>query len=77
MKEKTSVTLSPDVLAEIDRLAGARLSRSAFIEDVLRRFLKDEERARRNAREVELLNRAADELGAEVLETLEYQAPWD
>ncbi len=77
MKEKTSVTLSPDVLAEVDRLAGPRLSRSAFIEDVLRRFLKEEERARRNAREVELLNRAADELGAEVLETLEYQAPWD
>ena len=77
MKEKTSVTLSPDVIAGIDRVAGSRQSRSALIEDVLRRFLKEEERARRNAREIELLNRAADELGAEVLETLDYQAPWD
>jgi Arc/MetJ-type ribon-helix-helix transcriptional regulator len=77
MKEKTSVTLSPEVLAGIDRLAGTRLSRSAFIEDVLRRFLKDAERARRDAREIELLNRAADELGAEILDSLDYQAPWD
>ena len=77
MKEKTSVTLSTEVIAGIDRLAGARVSRSAFIEGVLRKYLKDEERARRNAREVELLNRAADELGAEILDTLDYQAPWD
>jgi len=36
MKEKTSVTLSPEVLTGIDRLAGSKLSRSAFIEKVLR-----------------------------------------
>lgn len=77
MKEKTSVTLSPEVLAGVDRLAGSSVSRSAFIESVLRRYLKEEERARRNAREVELLNQAADELAAEIAETLEYQAPWD
>ena len=76
MKEKTSVTLSREVLAGIDRLAGPRLSRSAFIEDVLRQFLKAEARARRDARETELLNRAADELNREAEEVLEYQAPW-
>ncbi|MBI1740793.1 MAG: ribbon-helix-helix protein, CopG family [Acidobacteriales bacterium] len=76
MKEKTSVTLSPEVLAGIDRLAGSRLSRSAFIEHVLRRYLAEEVRAKRNAREVELLNRAADELNREAEEVLEYQAPW-
>jgi metal-responsive CopG/Arc/MetJ family transcriptional regulator len=76
MKEKTSVTLSPEVIAGIDRLAGSRVSRSAFIEDVLRRFLKDEERARRDAREVELLNRAADALNREAEDVLDYQAPW-
>jgi len=76
MKEKTSVTLSPEVLAGIDRLAGSRLSRSAFIEEVLRRYLNEEERARRNAREVKLLNRAADALNREAEDVLEYQAPW-
>ena len=77
MKAKTSVTLSPDVLAGIDRLAGAHVSRSAFVEQVLRRYLKEQERAKRDAREIELLNRAADELNTEILENLDYQAPWD
>jgi metal-responsive CopG/Arc/MetJ family transcriptional regulator len=77
MKEKTSVTLSAEVLAGIDRLAGSRLSRSAFIEGVLRHYLAEEVRAKRNARELELLNKAADELGAEIADALDYQAPWD
>jgi metal-responsive CopG/Arc/MetJ family transcriptional regulator len=77
MKEKTSVTLSAEVLAGIDRLAGSRLSRSAFIEGVLRRYLAEEVRAKRNVRELELLNKAADELGAEIEDALDYQAPWD
>jgi metal-responsive CopG/Arc/MetJ family transcriptional regulator len=77
MKEKTSVTLSRDVLAGIDRHAGSRVSRSAFIEDVLRRYLAAEERAKRDARELELLNKAADELNAEAEDVLQYQASWD
>jgi hypothetical protein len=32
MKEKTSITLSRDVLKDIDRLAGSKYSRSAVIE---------------------------------------------
>jgi metal-responsive CopG/Arc/MetJ family transcriptional regulator len=35
MKEKTSITLSREVLTGIDRIAGAKQSRSAFIERVL------------------------------------------
>ena len=77
MKQKTSVTLSPDVLAGIDRLAGKGHSRSALIEQVLRRFLAQQERARINARELELLNKFADELNAEAADALGYQAPWD
>lgn len=76
MKEKTSVTLSSDVLASIDRLAGVKYSRSAFIERVLRRYIADRERAQVNAREYELLNQFADELNAEAADTLQYQAPW-
>jgi len=40
MKRNTSITLSREVLAGIDRLAGSRQSRSAFIEAVLRGFLR-------------------------------------
>jgi metal-responsive CopG/Arc/MetJ family transcriptional regulator len=73
MKEKTSITLSTDVLAGIDRLAGSKLSRSALIEQVLRRYLREHARARLQARDLEQLNRAADELNAEAADVLDYQ----
>jgi metal-responsive CopG/Arc/MetJ family transcriptional regulator len=74
MKEKTSITLSSDVLAVVDRLAGPKLSRSAFIERVLRWYLRERERAQAQARDLERINQAADRLNAEAAEVLEYQA---
>jgi metal-responsive CopG/Arc/MetJ family transcriptional regulator len=73
MKAKTSLTLSEDVLAEIDRLAGSRISRSSYIESILRRYLQERERAKRDARDLEILNRNADALNAEAEEVLEDQ----
>jgi metal-responsive CopG/Arc/MetJ family transcriptional regulator len=77
MKEKTSVTLSRDVLKQIDRLAGRKHSRSAFIERVLREFLRQRTLAARNARDLELINASADQLNRDAGEALEYQAPID
>jgi len=74
MKEKTSITLSPEVLAGIDRLAGSKRSRSAVIESVLRLYLRQRERARIHARDLEILNRAADRLNAEAEDVLKDQA---
>ena len=74
MKEKTSVTLSREVLAKIDRLAGRRHSRSAVIEGVLRQYLRQRERAELNARDLEILNREADRLNAEMEDVLSFQA---
>ena len=74
MKEKTSVTLSPEVLAGIDRLAGTKHSRSAVIERVLRRYLRERARAAAQARDLTLLNDAADNLNLEAAEVLDYQA---
>ncbi|HEV7675451.1 MAG TPA: ribbon-helix-helix protein, CopG family [Candidatus Angelobacter sp.] len=73
MKEKTSVTLSPEVLAGIDRLAGTKHSRSAVIERVLRRYLREKARAAIQARDLVLLNDAADSLNLEAADVLEYQ----
>lgn len=77
MKEKTSVTLSTEVLAGIDRLAGPRYSRSAFIERVLRRFLRERARAEVQARDLQRINQAAERLNAEVADVLDYQASED
>jgi len=75
MKEKTSVTLSPEVLKSIDRLAGSKQSRSAFIEGVLQQYLRQRERAQRDARDIEIINRNAEQLNRDALDALEYQAP--
>jgi len=73
MKEKTSITLSPDVLAQVDQLAGSRMSRSAVIEQVLRSYLRERRRRRIHARDLERINAAADRLNREAAEVLEYQ----
>jgi metal-responsive CopG/Arc/MetJ family transcriptional regulator len=73
MKEKTSITLSKEVLAAIDRAAGSKQSRSAFIEAVLAQYLRKRARAQVEARDLELINKAADELNAEVEDILHHQ----
>lgn len=75
MKEKTSVTLSKEVLSGIDRLAGSKQSRSAFIESVLAAHLRARARAERDARDIEIINRNAERLNRDAEDGLEYQAP--
>ena len=75
MKEKTSVTLSRDVLAEIDGLVGRKSSRSAFIENVLRQYLRERARAKRDAWELDIINRNAARLNRDAEDGLEFQAP--
>jgi metal-responsive CopG/Arc/MetJ family transcriptional regulator len=75
MKEKTSITLSKEVLTGIDRIAGSKRSRSAFIESILSRYLRERAKAARDAREIELINKHADELNAEAEDVIRYQAP--
>lgn len=73
MKEKTFITLSSEILTAIDRLAGSKQSRSAFIERVLREFLRERARAAVQARDQERINAAAHRLNAEANDVLEYQ----
>jgi len=75
MKEKTSITLSKEVLTGIDRIAGSTQSRSAFIEAVLTQYLRKRARTQVEARDLELINKAANELNAEVEDILRYQDP--
>lgn len=75
MKEKTSVTLSKEVLCGIDRAAGSKQSRSAFIEAVLSQYLRSRARAERGARDLAIINRNAEQLNRDALDGLEYQAP--
>jgi metal-responsive CopG/Arc/MetJ family transcriptional regulator len=75
MKQKTSITLSSDVLREVDRSAGSKASRSSFIENVLREYFKARVREALNARDAALINAHADYLNREMEDVLRYQAP--
>jgi metal-responsive CopG/Arc/MetJ family transcriptional regulator len=74
MKEKTSISLSSDLLAKIDHLAGSKISRSALIEHVLRNYFRERTRRKTHARDLQRINAAANRLNSEAAEVLEYQA---
>ena len=74
MKAKTSLTISQDLLAHLDRLAGPKTSRSAFIEKILRDFVDKRQRERRIAQEVAAINAHAEKLNAEMQDALSFQA---
>ena len=74
MKLKTSLTLSEDLIETLDRLAGSKVSRSAFIENILRDFVGRRAQARRDAREIAAINRHAAALNTEMSDALSFQA---
>jgi metal-responsive CopG/Arc/MetJ family transcriptional regulator len=76
MKTKTSVTLSSDLLTEIDRKAGGAGFRSAFIEGILFAYFRAKSREAIELRDRRLLDAAADRLNREASDVLDYQT-WD
>ena len=73
MRVKTSVTIDERVLRAIDKAAGRHKSRSRLIEDAAREFLERRTRADREARDLEILDRAATALNREMADVLLYQ----
>jgi len=73
MKKKVSITLSTDVLARVDQLADSKYSRSAIIELVIQNYLGQREGSDTEARDLELINGAADRLNLEGAAVLDYQ----
>ena len=73
VKVKTSVTLSKDLVQQLDELASEHGSRSAALEEALREFLEHRKRRQRNARDLRILNSNADSLNREAADVLEYQ----
>ncbi len=60
-------------MASIDKLAGPKMSRSAYIEQILRGFLDRRAQARKSAREVAAINRHAAQLNSEMSDALTFQ----
>jgi metal-responsive CopG/Arc/MetJ family transcriptional regulator len=76
MRTKTSVSLSPELLAEIGRVVGRNANRSEFLEKAAWDRVALLKRRRREARDSRILDRRARVLNSEALDVLEYQADW-
>ena len=74
MRVKTSVTIDERVLRAIDKTTTRHKSRSRVIEDAAREFLARRNRTAREARDLEILNQAADDLNREMNDVLAFQA---
>jgi metal-responsive CopG/Arc/MetJ family transcriptional regulator len=74
MKIKTSITLSEEALAAVDKRARQyKKNRSDFIESAIWTFINQLIRSEQNARDLEILNRRADFLNEEAADVLVYQ----
>jgi metal-responsive CopG/Arc/MetJ family transcriptional regulator len=76
MREKTSVSLTKELLREIERVAGENVNRSEFLEAAAWDRISLLRRRRREARDRAILNRHSRALNAEALDVLAYQADW-
>ena len=76
MKQKTSVSLSEEVLRKLERFAGSGSSRSSYIERVLRRHFRRRARLELNDEDRRKIDAAADRLNREAADVLEHQADW-
>jgi metal-responsive CopG/Arc/MetJ family transcriptional regulator len=73
VKVKTSITLSEELIRQIDALSNQYGTRSALIEQAVRDFLATAAQHQREARDLEILNRRAEALNAEAADVLSYQ----
>lgn len=75
MKVKTSITLSEDLLKAIEQLPDQYHNRSSFLESAAWAFISQLEKHEQASRDIEIINRRADHLNAEVMDALAYQVP--
>jgi len=76
MKVKTSITLSKNLLKEIDGIISKSGNRSLFIEEAVKDYLIHKKRGLRNKNDLEMINRSADELNSEANDILSYQVKY-
>lgn len=76
MKVKTSITVDKGLLETVDRLSGQHRNRSEFIEAALQAYIAQMTRHQQNSKDLEIINRCADDLNKEALDVLDYQVAW-
>lgn len=74
MKIKTTVSISQELLTVMDEFLDNDRNRSRFLEEAAWNYIASLRRIQRSARDIEIIDRRADYLNAEVLDALAYQA---
>ena len=67
---KTSITLPKELLGRLDRV---NKNRSVLLERAARAYLAQLERQARDRKDIEIIDRNAERLNREAIDTLEYQ----
>lgn len=73
MKIKTSVTLSEDLLQDLDRLGDEFKNRSEAVEEALRLLIRQRMQKLREEKDLKILNQKAAKLNEEAEDVLSYQ----
>ena len=72
MKVTTSVTVDKGLLETVDKLSG-KDDRSRFVEAALRAYVAQIIRHKQNGKDLEIINKRADDLNEEALDVFDYQ----
>ncbi len=70
-----SVVLPDDLFQTVKTLSLQYKSRSQFVEIAIRRFIAQMKREELHQRDIEIINRHADQLNVETQDALRYQIP--
>ena len=70
MKIKTSITLSDNILNEIDNSLNNSGNRSIFIENAVKYYLQKRKKDKRNKKDLEIINSNSDFLNKEAEDVL-------
>ena len=73
-KIKTSITISNEILSEIDHLMPQNGNRSSFIESAIKFYIAQKYKEQRNLHDLELLNANYEYLNKEAHDILSYQS---
>jgi metal-responsive CopG/Arc/MetJ family transcriptional regulator len=73
MKIRTSIAVDQALLKKADKLSRRYRNRSEFIEAALRAYVARGTRNEKKSRDLEIINRRADDLNQEALDVLDYQ----
>ena len=73
MRVRVSISISPQTLEAVDKLAGTKSNRSRIFETAVLAYLDRKHRKGREDRDLEILNRCADDLNQEIEDILAYQ----